>query len=126
MPTALPRIDETDNFIFMWSWSQDGKWLAGNYLYGGGGVVIYSFDAERYDRLTETGGRPKWLSDNRRLLFVDKGAIHLLDRVTKDRREILSAGQASRYWGISVSPDNRQIYFTVQTGEADIWVANLE
>ena len=128
-PKALPRIGETDDFITVSSWSQDGKWLAGHTSSPGGaanGVFVYSFETESYDRLTETGQYPVWLSDSRRLLFGDKGAIHLLDRVTRARREILSVGQASIVWTFSVSPDNRQLYFAVETAEGDIWVANLE
>jgi Tol biopolymer transport system component len=126
---ALPRIGETDDFVTMSSWSKDGKWLAGHTSSPDGvanGVVIYSFETKTYERLTETGEFPSWLSDSRRLLFEDKGAIHLLDRVTKERREILSAGQASGYGNISISPDNREIYFTVRSEEGDIWVANLD
>jgi Tol biopolymer transport system component len=91
------------------------------------GVVIYSPDSRTFRRLTEHGSDPAWLSDSRRLLFLNNGKIFLLDGVSGGSKELVSAmPEEIARRGFAVSPDDRRIYFSVSTTEADVWMAEFE
>jgi Tol biopolymer transport system component/DNA-binding winged helix-turn-helix (wHTH) protein len=113
------------------SWSPDGRKLAGALLKADGvsvlGLGIYSLESERLERLAEFGYNLVWLGDSRRLLFQDhRGRLYLLDSKSgKSRREILSVAPHS-IGGLSLSRDDRRIYFSVVMWESDIWLATLD
>jgi Tol biopolymer transport system component len=111
-PQLLPPPPVGEDFVAI-SWSPDGQWLAGQDRphpgHPRGGIVIYSLQSQTYQRLTAFGGqRSVWLSDSRRLLFTFQGTLFLVDSQSKKAH------------------DNRQIYFTRGTNEADIWMATLK
>ena len=73
--------------------------------------------------MTDHGSDPVWLSDSRRLLFLDKGKISLVDSESGVARELLSiVPEEVARRGFAVSPDDRHIYFSVSTTEADVWM----
>jgi Tol biopolymer transport system component len=120
-PQALPS-----GFI-AWSWSPDGRKIAGNKPDGGSsaGIGIYSLDSRSVDWITDRGASPVWLSDNRRLLFPDGDKIKLVDSQSRKIRDVLSVAPKS-VWRPSISRDDRRIYFSVAVAEADIWLMSLE
>ena len=65
---------------------------------------------------------PEWLSDSRRLLVATlQGQLYLIDSQSKKLQQILSvAPRVIR--SLSVSKDDRLIYFDIETTEADIWL----
>jgi hypothetical protein len=80
-----------------------------------------------YRKLTTNGADPVWLSDSRRLLFLDRGKIHLLDIATGITRELVSATpEEIARRGFAIAPDDRHIYFSVSTTEADVWMLEFE
>ncbi len=107
--------------LMAWSWSADGRKLA---VYSGG-ILSYSFDSRQYERLTDFGERPVWLNDNQRLLFFSQDKLYLLDSQTRRTQEIWSVAP-NRFQSLGISRDSRVIYFSLQTTEADIWLASLE
>jgi Tol biopolymer transport system component len=112
----------------VWSWSPDGRRLAGELWKadaGSTGVGIYSLDTETVERLTDSGARPLWLADSRRLLFQDQGKLFLIDSRSRKAREILSVVPHG-IDGPTLSRDERLMYFSVAMREADIWLATLE
>ena len=111
-----------------WSWSPDGRKLAGNIQRAGGpdGILVYSLETQHYERLTDFGVNPVWFSDSRRLLFQSQGKLYLIDSRSKKVREILSVAPNEFGNGITLSRDDRQIYFSLVSTEADIWLMNLE
>jgi Tol biopolymer transport system component len=122
-PAPLPGI----KFI-AWGWSADGKKLAG--FHRGieefdSGIGVYSFTTGRVEPLVEFGGFPLWLRDSRRLLFVAGGRLLLLDTNTKQPRELFSVAP-HRIEGFTLSRDDRQIYFSRASNEADIWLMSVE
>src|SRR5205809_883261 len=71
-PQALPSMSDRENRFFPWSWSPDGRKLAGIQVRSGAppsGIVVYSLDSQQHEKLTDFGSNPVWLSDSRRLLF---------------------------------------------------------
>jgi Tol biopolymer transport system component len=127
---ALPPPGGSSESFNAWSWSPDGQKLAGFLQQRDGafsGIALYSFQTQSYAKLTSFGMDPVWLSDSRRLLFNHQGRIWLADSETKRAHEVLSIAPyeiAPR--GFAVSRDNRRIYFSLATTEADIWLLRLE
>jgi Tol biopolymer transport system component len=120
-PQSLPTEGYPPEFL-PWSWSADGQKLAG---YDDASIFSYSFASQRYERLADFGDRPVWLNDNRRVLFFSQEKLLLLDSQTRKVREILSVAP-NRFQSLGLSRDGRVIYFSLQTIEADIWLASLE
>ncbi len=107
--------------LMVWSWSADERKLAGH----ADGIYSYTFASQLYEQLTDFGEAPIWLRDNQRLLFFAKDKLFLLDSRTKKAQEIFSIAP-NHFQSIGLSRDNRTIYYSMKTTEADIWVASLE
>jgi Tol biopolymer transport system component len=113
-----------------WSWSSDGRLLAGWQIlpeHPSQTVIVYSFAEQRYERLAEPlqGKNPIWLNDSRRLLFTDLHKLYLLDLATKQPREVLNVAPNSI--GVcSLSADNRRLYYSLFASDADVWLLPLQ
>ncbi|MCC6862814.1 MAG: PD40 domain-containing protein [Bryobacterales bacterium] len=123
-PEALPAMNEPGAYLWVASWSPDGKKLAGNRIRPGGvasGVVLYSFESRSYRVLTEFGRSARWLSDSRRLIFQHEGDLYLADSSTGRARKLLSVSPQEEVWP-AISPDDRWIYYSAASTESDIWL----
>jgi eukaryotic-like serine/threonine-protein kinase len=112
-----------------YDWSPDGTHLAGwqpPMLKQPRGIVIYSFAKERYERLTDIGLFPIWLNDNRRVLFEEGINFYLLDRSNGKTEKIYSLKGPDQIGHHALSRDNRRLYFTSVSSEADIWMLTLK
>jgi Tol biopolymer transport system component len=130
-PVPLPPFPEPGHWFQVTSWSPDGRSLAGegNRLASsaGGGVVLYSFDTRRYERLAERGLKPIWLRDGRQLLFApDPEHISVLDSRTKQARTVYTAPRGSGIADFTVSKDDTWICVIRSNDEGDVWLAKLE
>ncbi len=90
------------------------------------GFSVYSLGSRKYERLTDFGSRPRWLKDNRRLLFHHEGKIWLIDSRSRKAREVLSAAPHEIDGRFAISPDNRTIYFGLVHTEADVWLMEFK
>ncbi len=126
-PQVLPAMSDMIGWV-AWSWSPDGQKLAGNIRRPGApvGILVYSLETQHYEKLTDFGRSPVWLSDSRRLLFQHQGKLYLIDSRSKKVRELLSAAPNQFGNGVTLSRDDRQLYFSLVTAEADIWLMTLE
>jgi Tol biopolymer transport system component len=128
---SLPMLAEEDAMFVPWDWSQDGTRLAGwRRIKSTGrdaGILVYSFESESYESLTDFGRNPVWLSDGRRILFSDVEAsdIFLVDSKTS-RTKNLTTGEFPSYAISTISPDDRYIYTSIRMVEADIWLLTLD
>jgi len=126
----LPPLSDSSLSFEGWSWSPDGKKLAGvRHLPSGvhSGIGIYDLESKHYSWFTDFGDWPRWLNDNRRLLFVSQGQILLFDTQTRKYQPVLMVTDQDVDIGSpALSPDNRTIYFTYVAAEADIWLMTLE
>jgi serine/threonine protein kinase len=127
-PQVLPRPGEALLPFIATDWSPDGTRLAGQtgFTAGGKGVVIFAFASGTYERLTDFGEWPAWLSDSRRLLFVSKGKeFWVLDTRTKQARKVYSTT-----WDVLGPPrltrDGRAAYFSRRVTEADVYLLSFE
>ena len=139
-PQALPplrvAVSDSGGVFTAWSWSPDGKKLAGMEQRAGVpsqtgsfksfGIVVYSLDSHQYEKLTNFGRQPVWLSDNRRLLFQDDSKLYLVDSQSKKFHEVMSVAPSEFGIGATLPQDNRLIYFSLVTTEADIWMMTME
>jgi Tol biopolymer transport system component len=67
---------------------------------------------------------PVWLRDSRRLLFREGPTLYVIDIKTRKRHVVLPSG--APVLRFSISPDNRTIYYTIKSKEADIWLISLK
>ena len=88
-PELLPQLDPPSSRFLVNDWSQDGKGLVGVAEPPIGGVVRYSLESHKYERLTDFGEWPVWLPDSRRVLFVAHGKdFYLVDSSSKQVRNL--------------------------------------
>lgn len=125
----LARLGESESFQ-PWSWSPDGKTIAGERVVTGtgglNGLATYSIDAGRFQNLLDFGAAPVWLKDSRRVLFWSQSRLHLVDTATKKSHEVLNAGADAIDVTFALSPDDRVIYYTLINRAADIWLMSLK
>ena len=121
-PMQLPPLGDGDFGVV--SWSPDGQWLAGNGVRGAPpGSHVYSFESRDYEKLTNIGGVPRWLSDNRTLVYAAGGNIHAVDCVSKQVWEILSGPGLN--WVVP-SPNDETLYYTFTSPpESDTFLIEL-
>jgi serine/threonine protein kinase len=118
---TLPPYPESAVFQ-AWDWSSDGKQLAG--YTSTGAVSVYSFETRTYTRIA-SGSLPRWLSDNRRLVYVSGGSLHLVDTVTKQTREIVPRAKEA-LGDPSLTVDNRYVYYTHADTGSDLWLLTFK
>lgn len=128
-PFQAPPLNAKGDWFVGWDWSPDGKKIAGwrgDALEGEiPGVYVYEIDSNRYEKICDACNRPAWLADNRHLLVGRDRKLFLLDSQTKTERELLSF--APQFGGSpKTTPDNRMIFFTVETLEGDIQMLSLK
>jgi Tol biopolymer transport system component len=125
-PEALPLLSDAGEYLIVFSWSPDGRWLAG-WTAGGdrAGIAVFSLETREFQKLTDFGAWPQWLGDSRRLLFQAQGKILILDSGSKEYRELLAI-PGTFISAPAVSKDGRTIYFTLAEFESDIWLMTVE
>ncbi|HJZ81512.1 MAG TPA: protein kinase, partial [Pyrinomonadaceae bacterium] len=111
-----------------WDWSPDGSLLVGWLpLTAERAIVVYDFAQQRYERFkTGFGQFPIWLNDNRRVLFHQGGSLFTLDRRTGKWEEILTLKPPAQIGHYAFSRDNRRLYYTNWSNEADLWLLSIE
>jgi len=126
-PQRVPDPPDPADVFRAFSWSPDGRKLGGwiNTPIEHEGIFIYTFETNKFERLTDFGSRPIWLHDNRRLLFRNDGKLFLVNSETKKVQEIkLDSPKPVIEYGLT--GDSHTLYYTLLSTEADIWVINLE
>jgi Tol biopolymer transport system component len=103
--------------------SPDGKRLVGATGQLEGGVPpalwMYSLESKRYEQLLDRGWYPRWMSDGKRVLFLDGDKPAVID-VASRRVQPIAVGR--KISGVEISPDGRALYLYERTAEADIWL----
>jgi Tol biopolymer transport system component len=128
-PRALPRFG--DEIFFAIGWSPDGRWLGGKTSKGGidlPGLVLYAFERQTYERVTDRGRRLVWLPDSSGFLFQDRGKIFHFELASRRTREIAPAvpnAYSDEERALAVSKDGRRLYMVGNASEADVWQLRL-
>jgi Tol biopolymer transport system component len=125
-PELLPQLDPPSSRFLVNDWSQDGKGLVGVAEPPIGGVVRYSLESHKYERLTDFGEWPVWLPDSRRVLFVAHGKdFYLVDSSSKQVRKVFSVAR-DIIGPPQLTRDGKTAYFSRRVTESDIWLVTLE
>ena len=125
-PELLPQLDPPSSRFLVNDWSQDGKGLVGIAEPPIGGVVRYSLESHKYERLTDFGEWPVWLPDSRRVLFVAHGKdFYLVDSSSKQVRKVFSVAR-DIIGPPQLTRDGKTAYFSRRVTESDIWLVTLE
>jgi len=120
---TLPLLTEPGMVFVAHDWSSEGRRLAGYQQRADGsaaGILVFSFDSRQFEKLTDFGNFPRWLSDGRRILFRHRDKSFLVDVQTKKARELNSPGPITTF-----SRDNRDFYYLSSNTESDIWLLTL-
>ena len=128
-PQPLPPLTVGGAHFEPWSWSPDGRRIAGNsidaILRGTNyGIVVYSPENGTYEKLTNFGSGPSWLQDGRRLVFSSDGKLYLLDSVTRETRLLFSVPRPEKVDHPKAT--RGALFFLRSMNEADIWMAELQ
>ena len=119
-PKPIPSPPEWDTAFHPWSWSPDGRTIAGMFS-PVSGAFLFSTDSQQFERLTRYGYCPIWMKDGRRFLFQDgRSGILLVDRQSKKPQLVLSVAPDELTPGFSLSPDERTLFFSRTVTEADV------
>jgi len=119
---------ETGHRFMAFAWSPDGNKLLGQRLDFSAtepAIQFYDLITKRLEPVADLGYRAAWLSDGRRCIFTYREKLFLADTTTKRIREIFSISPY-RFQSISISKDDRKIYYSRQKSESDIWMAVRE
>jgi Tol biopolymer transport system component len=126
-PQRIPDPPDNSGIFRAFSWSPDGRKLAGwiNDPNEKVGILTYTFETNKFERITDFGSRPIWLHDSRRIVFRDAGKLFLVNSDTKKIQEIpLHSPNPVIEYGLN--NDSRTLYYTLLSTEADVWMINLE
>jgi len=111
------------------SWSRDGRWLAGTTRYGSrDDLMVLDLQTRLQRRLSANGKSPAWLPDSRRLLFSSAREIVLLDTQTGARRTVMGLDRPFDPWGrsLALSRDGRLLVYLQMQAEGDVWRMTLD
>ncbi len=124
-PVRVPVEIEPGGWFGVADWSRDGRLLLGHMRRADGtskGIGIYSLASGSFEQVSRMGFLPRWLADDRRILFWHQGRVYLIDRRSRAPREAFSIPGVQIEQNFDISRDNRRIYFNVPTYEADVWL----
>ena len=108
-----------------YSWSPDGRQILGiAESVSAPGIMVYSVETRKFARLTTSGTYPHWLSDNRRFVYGDGNRLMLMDAQSKRMREIYSLPRGI-VRTLTLSKDDRAIYYVANITAGDIWIGAL-
>ncbi|MBL8170125.1 MAG: serine/threonine-protein kinase [Acidobacteria bacterium] len=125
---AFPKPGNGNSFT-AYTWSPDGnriagtEWLDGNDI---SGIVVYDLATQQYTRLNDSGDNPYWLPDNRRLVYLHRFKIFLLDSQTKTSRLLLAPEGEDTFENPTFSRDGRWLYYGVTNNEESIYLISLK
>lgn len=112
-------------WFMAFSWSPDGRFLVGygrNPNESASKIVTYDIASKSFSPRIAEGNCPIWLADSKRILFVSGQKIFLHDISSGKTKEILNF-PGDGVQSISISRDNKTLYYAVRRNESDIWIA---
>jgi serine/threonine-protein kinase len=110
------------------SWSPDGRWLAGASRYGlRNRLLVLDLQTRSHREAAQDAGSPAWLPDSRRVLFAGPTDLVLLDTHSGTERRILPLERQFDHWGrtVALSRDGRTLVYLQSQTEGDIWMMTL-
>jgi Tol biopolymer transport system component len=123
-----PLPDLGDGWFGPKDWSPDGRRLVGGRGLPDGstaGILAYSLESGEYEVLRASGTEPRWLPDSRRVIFVEDGAVMLLDRVSGEVRSVLAAPPDGSFISADVAAGGGTLFVGTRATTSDLWRADF-
>jgi serine/threonine protein kinase len=89
-------------------------------------IAVYVLSTREFDTLSISGSRPIWLNDGRRVLYVDRGKLCIADTRSSQSHILYSLPGTTEAEDLTLSFDNRTLYFVTRTNEVDLWMGTLK
>jgi Tol biopolymer transport system component len=131
LPAAKQQIERLPPFpgriLFnAWSWSPDGRYIAGFPSRAAAGIFVYDLSARTFQEINEAGTFPVWLRDGRQILYrsADVRALDVVDTQTRKVRRVFSTGREN-IASLDISPNGTEVAAVIVNQQADIVLAKL-
>ncbi len=128
-PEPIPPVAALNGWFAAWSWSPDGRRLAGTIYEMRGadmGMGTYTLETGQFEPLG-AGGLPVWLPDSRTLIWATAGTLNLIDTTTRKTSQLIDiAPDIIDPLSVRVSRKDGSITFCRSTPEANIWLLNVQ
>jgi Tol biopolymer transport system component len=111
------------------SWSPDGRWVAGASRYGlRNQLVVLDLQTRAYRVVAHDAASPVWLPDSRRLLFAGSTGLVVVDTQSGTEGRVMALVRQFDAWGrtLALSKDGRTLVYLQSQTEGDIWTMTLE
>jgi dipeptidyl aminopeptidase/acylaminoacyl peptidase len=122
-PQVLPEVPAGKRFFRPYSWSPDGRRVAGDF-YVGSELVVYDVQRQEYGIVAPAGDNPAWAGDDR-LVYTHGRDLRLLDVRTGRSAILLTVDENEELAAVRVTADARFIYLAIAVSESDIWLAEF-
>ena len=110
--------------------SRDGQKLVGaivDSLESPRQIAVYTFATRQFDTLSCSGSHPIWLNDSRRILYVNRtGKLCIADTRTNKSHVLANLPDVLESEDITLSSDDRMLYFVKRMNEVDLWMGTLK
>jgi Tol biopolymer transport system component len=110
------------------SWSPDGRRIAGSARYASRDELIVLDLPERKRRVVaREGSSPVWLPDGRRLLFSSLTQLSIVDAQTGHIERVMALPRPYDQWGrtVALSADGKTLVYLQTQSEGDVWLMTL-
>lgn len=122
-PAPLPPPPNFKGSYTVLSWSNDDRRLLLSFSDADSGensLRVFDFKTGIYEKMTDSGGYPVWLKDNRHFIFDKKKSLFICDTHTKKVTELYKPA-SYEIQNADISPDNKMIYFRYLQVDTDVW-----
>ena len=110
------------------SWSPDGRRLAGSSRYGlRNQLVVLDLQTRELRVIVPDAASPVWLPDSRRLLFAGSPGLIVVDTQSGTERKVMPFESPFDAWGrtLALSKDGRTLVYLRSQTEGDVWMMTL-
>ena len=110
-----------------WDWSPDGRQIlvSRRGAVSASGVLLCDAASGRCETLAPNAEQGRYFPDGRRVGYVERGEIHVLDLATRAAAVLVPAKADSPITRFCISRDGLALYFLRDVSEGDIWVATF-
>ena len=110
-----------------WDWSPDGRQIlvSRRGAVSASGVLLCDAASGRCETLAPNAEQGRYFPDGRRVGYVERGEIHVLDLATRAAAVLVPAKADSPITRFCISRDGQALYFLRDVSEGDIWVATF-
>jgi Tol biopolymer transport system component len=123
--TPLARAPQPDAWFWVTGWSPDRRSLAGYFVRLDGrsaGNAVYSLAKRQYRRISDDGLYSLFSGSSKSVIYLTPDGIWVADIVSGSSKQIYSSAPNRLGSTFTLSRQNRALYFTTTSSEADVWV----